>query len=620
MKKSVTEKFVSIILVILVLAVVEPMGLANAARSDFGIAQYVVKIKPGSEMLFRDNGLLLHPVFTDSHSDGLRNIYVFDSDLPLAALTARFGLFSEYIHLDDTLYAAAVSAKLLPNDPGFSKDPENIDRQWGLHKSNFPGAWAKTTGSKNVVVAVIDTGIDTSHKDFKHSRFVPGKDILEDTTIRPGSDSDDNGHGTLVAGVIGATTNNRSGISGAGWNVRIMPVKALKASGSGRSSNVAKGIVWAVDNGADVINLSMGGNPLAQDTVLSDAIRYAYGEDVVIVAAAGNDSAVEGRNLDVEPVFPVCDDNGRNMVIGVSAIDSKDIKPAFANFGKACIDVVAPGKRILSTTNHDPANGSYVANAYAYASGTSMAAPFVSAQAALLRSLFPTASSRQIRDRIIATSKPVDDLNLTQCAGGSCLGLLGGGRIDAEASLAEQLSGISDRDLVVLMGTDNHYFINGSKRQPVSPFVLKQRFSGTETQEVTLAELSRYSEGSFATPLEGTLVKSVSSPAVYIIDKGLKLPISAEIFRARNLRFMDVIPIPDVELNSWVTGSWLLPPAGSLIRGVSSQTVYLVSADKINAVSYDYWMDRGLNKLPLMVLSDELVQKLPKGDSFTLSN
>ncbi|MDQ3018351.1 MAG: S8 family serine peptidase, partial [bacterium] len=114
----------------------------------------------------------------------------------------------------------------------------------------------------------------------------------------------------------------------------------------------------------------------------------------------------------------------------MTAADVNDLKPDFANYGKACVDVSAPGKRILSTINHDPATGGVSSDSYAYASGTSLAVPFVSAQAALLKSLYPFASNRQIRDRIISTADNIDMLNLSQCSGKSCVGFLGKGRIN----------------------------------------------------------------------------------------------------------------------------------------------------------------------------------------------
>ena len=242
--------------------------------------------------------------------------------------------------------------------------------------------------------------------------------------------SDENGHGTLVAGVIAATPNNFRGIAGAAFTVTLMPLKALDATGSGNSSDVAAAIVWAADHGANIINMSLGGVGFANDVVLSNAITYAFKKNIVIVAAVGNDVAVTGGDLDVAPVFPVCNDNGENMVIGVAATDVYDSKTVFSNYGKSCVDVTAPGKRILSTINYDPNTKQSTPSAYAYASGTSLAAPFVSAEAALLKAFNSNLSNKEIRDRIIQSATPIDNLNQTQCSGKACNGLIGFGRID----------------------------------------------------------------------------------------------------------------------------------------------------------------------------------------------
>jgi subtilisin family serine protease len=233
-------------------------------------------------------------------------------------------------------------------------------------------------------------------------QILKGYDFVNDLEINEREDSDDNGHGTMVTGVLGARVNNGLGISGAVWSVKIIPVKVLNSSGEGTSEDVAKGIRYATDHGADIINMSFGGAGFAKDTSLSESITYAFKRNVVIVAAAGNDLSVNGNNLDENPVFPICDDNGQNMVIGVTALDYQDKKPSFANYGKNCVDVSAPGKRILSTIGRDPLTKAPLQDRYAFGSGTSLAAPLVSAQAVLLKTLYPLSTNRQIREHVDA--------------------------------------------------------------------------------------------------------------------------------------------------------------------------------------------------------------------------
>lgn len=515
-----------------------------------------------------------------------------------------------------TAHAASTSTE--PDDPGFTTNGANIDKQWGLVKANFLKAWEKTLGDKKTVVAVIDTGIDARHKDFNHTHFTTGYNVLTQRTISRSANSDDNGHGTLIAGVIAASMDNNEGITGAAPDVTLMSVKALSSDGSGTARNIADGIMWATDNGADIINLSLGGIGFAHDTDLANAITYAYGKNVVIVAAAGNDVAITGGNLDVDPVFPICNDNGKNMVIGVTATDVNDLKPDFANYGKACVDVSAPGKRILSTISHDPASGGVAPNSYAYASGTSLAVPLVSAQAGLLRSLFPEASNRQIRNRIISTADNIDNLNLSQCGGSSCRGLLGAGRINAAKSLEKQIAVIDDGDLVQVAGTLDFYLINGGKRQRVSPFVKNQRYKNLDVKEVDLADVESFSEGSYAEPINGTLVKSPNDPTVYYMQTGLRRPVTANVFAERKFNFSDIAILTNVEVGSWVQGSFLTPSDGVLIRSEKNPTVYWVVGGVLHAVNNKYFVDRGLNIFPVTYGLDSDINSFPKGDPYIL--
>lgn len=503
-------------------------------------------------------------------------------------------------------------------DPGFTLNENDIDKQWGLAKTEFPKAWLKTLGNTKIKVAVIDTGVDETHEDLKNINFLNGYNVITSTIISVGTNSDDNGHGTLVTGVIAATQNNRIGIAGASPLVSIIPVKALSRSGEGSATNIAKAIIWATDSGADVINLSMGGVGYAHDTILADSISYAFSRNVVIVAAAGNDAATTGGNLDQRPVFPVCDDNGQNMIIGVTATDFMDQKAVFSNYGQACVDVSAPGKRILSTINYDPLTGLLSPNSYAYASGTSMATPFVTAEAVLLKSLYPTASNNQIRDIILQSSDKIDNLNSTQCSGGTCDGLLGAGRINAETAVNSKLdeAQIKEGDLVVSAETDRIYLISGGKKLPVSSFVKNQRYETIVPKRFSENELSKFSEGTYALPEDGTLVKQDSDPTVFIISKGLKIPISYEVFLMQQFSFNHVQTVSLPEINSWVTGALLLPPEGVLIKAPNNPTVYWVIDNALHPISARFFEDRGLNIFPIVFIPDLQIAMMSKGESY----
>lgn len=265
-------------------------------------------------------------------------------------------------------YVAQI-ADTIPNDPGWGN-------QYGLFNIRAPQGWDYTTGSTAIAIAILDTGVDLTHPDLA-SKIVPGYDFANNDNIP----QDDNGHGTHVAGIAAAISNNGIGVAGVSWGARIMPIKVLNAAGSGSFANVAAGIVWAADNGAQVINLSLGGS--SPSAVLQDAVNYAYGKGVTLVAATGN----SGSNFVLYPArYP--------NVIAVAATDSSNTHAAFSNFGPE-VDVAAPGVAIHSTT---------IGNNYGYLSGTSMAAPFVSGLAAILRGLPTNNSPDEITWKIETTA------------------------------------------------------------------------------------------------------------------------------------------------------------------------------------------------------------------------
>ncbi len=246
--------------------------------------------------------------------------------------------------------------------------------QWDLQRIHAEQAWDVTTGSPDVTVAVLDTGVDSSHPDLT-GKLVPGYDFLHNNPYP----EDDSGHGTHSAGIIGAASNNGIGITGIAWGARIMPIKVLNSSGVGPDSAISKGIIYAADHGAKVINMSFG-NPMSSQ-LLARAIQYAYDKGVVLVAAAGN-SANQGD----EVIYPAA----YNQVLAVGATDEADNVPDFSQH-HSYVGISAPGVGIVSTFWRGAGYGDYVA-----ASGTSAAAPHVSGVAALVRSVNPELSASQV--------------------------------------------------------------------------------------------------------------------------------------------------------------------------------------------------------------------------------
>jgi hypothetical protein len=278
-----------------------------------------------------------------------------------------------YLYLTNELGGETDPTVIVPNDTLYSK------YQWNLPEIEAERGWNWNKGNENIVVAVVDTGVQSDHPDLK-GRLVKGANIV-DPSKPP---EDDVGHGTHVAGIIAAQVNNHEGVAGLTWYTKIMPIKALDSSGSGSTYSVAEGIIWAVDHGANVINMSLGN--YAQAQFLHDAVRYAHDHGVVTVAASGND------NTD-RPGYPAA----YPEVFAVAATDPGSVKAEYSNFGNY-IDVAAPGTQIAST---------YPGSRYASLSGTSMACPHVSALASLVRAANPQLSNVEVMDLLRRTARDV---------------------------------------------------------------------------------------------------------------------------------------------------------------------------------------------------------------------
>jgi len=279
-------------------------------------------------------------------------------------------LLVDYVEPDFIAYATET-----PDDPEFPN-------QWGLAKVNAAGAWDKTHGANDVDVAVIDTGIDGSHPDIS-GKVVVSVDCTISSSCPNVTATDANGHGTHVAGIASALTNNGIGIAGSSWEGRLMSVKALDANGSGYYSWIANAMIWATNNGAEVINLSLSGRSYSR--TLRNAVNYAWNNGVIVVAAAGNRGS-SYRN------YPAYFSNS----IAVAATDKNDIKAYFSTYG-SWVDVAAPGVSIVSTYK----------GGYEYMSGTSMAAPHVAGLAALVFGQNPTWNNSQVRNRIESTADSI---------------------------------------------------------------------------------------------------------------------------------------------------------------------------------------------------------------------
>jgi thermitase len=238
----------------------------------------------------------------------------------------------------------------------WTPDDSNYTEQWSLPQIDAPKAWDVTRSSKDVSIAIVDTGVDYQHPDLD-DKVEKGYDYIEDDW----DPMDQNGHGTHCAGVAAAETNNHAGVAGMAPNASIYAVRVLDQNGSGKLSDVAEGIMQAADHGSQVISLSLGAS--SGSSTLKNAVNYAWDKGSVVVAAAGN-------NGSSDPSYPAY----YEKAIAVGATDENNDKASFSNYG-SWVDIAAPGTDITST---------YLNGKYKSESGTSMAAPHVAGVAALL--------------------------------------------------------------------------------------------------------------------------------------------------------------------------------------------------------------------------------------------
>jgi subtilisin family serine protease/fibronectin type 3 domain-containing protein len=369
---------------------------------------------------------------------GLRRVELAEGTSVEAALFA-------YRADPSVLYAEPdyrVHLTVTPNDPQF-------DSLWGLHNTaqtggttdadiDAPEAWEATVGSGNTMVAVIDTGVDYTHPDLAANMWVntaelngkrnkddDGNGYVDDVygydfVNRDGDPMDDQGHGTHVAGTIGAVADNGIGVAGVNWNVQIMALKFLDSDGYGSESDAIDALGYAVANGATIVNASWGGDPFSH--AMYDALSAARDAGLVFVAAAGNGNWLGiGQDNDASPFYPASYD--LDNVIAVAATDHNDDRAIFSNYGATTVDLGAPGVNILSTVP---------GSSYSTSSGTSMAAPHVAGVVALVRDLHPDWTYRQAIDQVLATTDPIEALEGITVTGG---------RLNAAAAVIPDTSG-----------------------------------------------------------------------------------------------------------------------------------------------------------------------------------
>jgi len=410
----------------------EDIAMAEAIKH--GRPEVLVKFKSG---LSQQTIELLSARFNDQIEDRIENAPGWTSiddldDATPAETVAQYLAMPEVEFAEEnyeiTIPESIDSTSLVPVRP---HDPQ-FGEQWALANSGQRGgkegadisamlAWATTTGSEEVVVAVLDSGVDYNHEDLKPNMWSrPGSmDAYQDAELGPIDDErgfnaidnesdpmDQNGHGTHCAGIIGAEGENNIGIAGVNWKVRIMPLKFMNAGGFGTTKDAIEAINYVIDRkkaGVNVRIISASWGSTQRSRALEDVIRKAYENDILFVAAAGNASV----NNDRKPHFP----SSYNVpnVISVAALDRNDQLAVFSNYGVKSVAIGAPGVDILST---------WLGNAYEEKSGTSMATPVISGVAALIVAQHPRMSVDDLRKKLLASTDPIVALKGKTVSGG----------------------------------------------------------------------------------------------------------------------------------------------------------------------------------------------------------
>lgn len=396
-------------------------------------AELLVKFKSGVSSDTIDD---IMQRFHDRIEDRIENDPGLDAiddldNVDVAQLVAQYSALPEVEYAEPNYEISLDVTDAAPFVPVFPHDPRFTD-QWALANSGQRGgkegadisatrAWATTTGSDKVVVAVLDSGVDYTHEDLagnmwtRPANLAPYHDdelgTIDDSNgfnaIDSGSDPmDDNGHGTHCAGIIGAEGSNDIGISGVNWKVQIMPLKFMNSGGFGTTKDAIEAINYVIDRKKDGVNvriISASWGSTQKSRALEEIIRKAYESDILFVAASGNAST----NNDRTPHFP----SSYNVpnVISVAALDRNDHLAKFSNFGVKSVAIAAPGVDILST---------WLGNQYEEKSGTSMATPMVSGVAALIVAEHPNISVDDLRKKLLASVDKLPELSGKIATGG----------------------------------------------------------------------------------------------------------------------------------------------------------------------------------------------------------
>ncbi len=503
-----------------------------------------------------------------------------------------------------------VALAYVPSDPLY---PEQVY----LDQINIEEAWDISQG-QGVIVAIIDSGVDIDHPDLEFNIWINQDEIPDDNI-----DNDQNGyvddvhgwdfltdsadpnpkieenynvasinHGTALAGLIAAVANNNKGITGVAFKSKIMPIRIMDHVGDGNVADLISAIEYAVNNGADIINLSIVGYDFTSD--ITEAIEWAHRQDVVVVTSSGNmtQDAYDGIDLDFLPAYPACcgDNDGNNIIIAASAVDSQDVRAAFANYG-SCIDLTAPGQGLMSLGYYDPDQPNF-ADYYSYdLNGTSFSTALVSGVAALVKSKDPDLGSEQVIEAVVNYTDDISDKNPEY------LEDLGTGRLNAQQSLEAEMQ-FQLGKLVKLANDSAVYYVDTKNIRHLFPnqFVFFSWYGNNwAAQPIALITQSQFDSlevGDNIRIRPGTnLIKYSNSPKLYIVNTGgviqnIAEDLAAEIFGSDyedRVIVMQPAFETDYKKNSAITEVYY--PNYSLIQYRGSEAIYFLDNGSIREVT-----------------------------------
>ncbi|MEY2986123.1 MAG: hypothetical protein RJB24_352 [Candidatus Parcubacteria bacterium] len=515
-----------------------------------------------------DNAIVYTKCDISSYEEQLAdNFYLVDkNDIKQSCVVKSTPDQRIYLAANDTDYASQWSLR---------NTGQSILGQSGISgiDIDFNNAYPKisNTSKGNTKVAVIDTGVSIIPE--LSGQVVSGYNFINNSS----NSIDDNGHGTFVSSIIASKINNNSGIAGVNDNVNIIPIKVLDSEGKGFLSDLIKGIQYAIDQNANIINLSLASTSF--DPVLNNIIESAYQRGIIVVAAAGN----SGNNITSPSVSPLNNDGNKNWVIGVGAIDNKNNRPYYSNYGLG-IDVVAPGDKILGYNNN---------NNLEYRSGTSMASAVVAGVLSVWRDYYGSLNTDEAHNLINSTSKS-------------------GKLISMDNAMIRR--SYPNGSLIRTSNSGVYVVKQGVKRPIIDPIIfLSYYYKWQDIVVISDSSFNSIPTGEAMPLREGFLI--ADRDKVYVIEQGMKRPIaSPQVFLGLGYKWGNIATPSNAVLNLHPTGSILSDinqiPNGSVVFAEGTGA-YLIENAKKRPFSTPYTYLTRYSWNDLMKIRRDLLDSFP---------